>query len=192
MTQSKKIAVTGGIGSGKSVACRIIKEMGLPVFSCDEIYAEIIKREEYVEQVKKAFPMCVVEGAVDRKRLSERVFHDEDERKKLNAIAHPLIMQELFAQMELHSLSVAEVPLLFEEGLEGYFDGVLAITRDLRLRLDGVCKRDGLKEEQVTLRMNRQFPPTRLQEKNCTVIENNGTKDELKEKLENYFRSFGA
>lgn len=187
MMQNKRIAVTGGIGSGKSAACRIIRDMGIPVFSCDEIYAEVVRRKEVTDQIALAFPDCVVKGKIDRASLAKRVFSDECARKHLNAITHPIIMEELFKYMQPYAVSVAEVPLLFEEGLEIYFDEVIALRRDVSLRVLEVCKRDNVTEEDVLLRMRRQFDPSRLSEKNCTVIENDGTISQLEEKIKAYF-----
>ena len=95
-----KIAVTGGIGSGKSLVIQILKEMGFPCFSCDEIYKEIIQTQDYVEKIKQAFPGVVIDGKIDRKRLGAFVFQEESKLEKLNEIAHPLIMSSLYAQME--------------------------------------------------------------------------------------------
>ena len=89
----KKIAITGGIGSGKSEAIKIIKELGFPVFSCDEIYKEIIFSKEYVQRIEENFPTCVKNGIIDRKELSAIVFANREKRDLLNSLSHPLIME---------------------------------------------------------------------------------------------------
>ena len=111
----KKIALTGGIGSGKSTVLSILKQMGYPVYSCDEIYREILESQAYVKKVEALFPSCIESGRINRGKLAEIVFKDEEKRKKLNALAHPLIMKTLIERMESEpNLSVAEVPLLWE------------------------------------------------------------------------------
>lgn len=184
MTQNKKIAITGGIGSGKSFFCEILKEKGYPVFSCDTISKQLREEEEYITLVKKAFPECVINGKLSEPMLSEKVFSDEGARKTLEAIAHPLIMQQFFAEMEKCPVSFAEVPLLFEGGFESSFDAVIALVRGDEERIASVITRSGLTREQVILRMKSQFDYSSISEKKCFVIENNGTYEELKEKAE--------
>ena len=67
----KKIAITGGIGSGKSLVGSYLKKQGYPVFSCDEIYKEIFDTNEYVQLIERAFPSTVKDGKIDRKILSQ-------------------------------------------------------------------------------------------------------------------------
>ena len=70
----KLIAITGGIGSGKSSAAQFLLEMGYPVFSCDEIYREVILSPDYIQKVTTLFPECIVEGSIDKKILARIVF----------------------------------------------------------------------------------------------------------------------
>ena len=114
-----KIAITGGMGSGKSKALQLVSELGYPTFSCDEIYKRIIVSAEYVESIKNAFPKCVINNQIDRAKLAETIFQDKTKIEKLNSIAHPIIMRQLFEEMDnsLGKLTFAEVPLLFETNL---------------------------------------------------------------------------
>lgn len=178
MKRNKKIAVTGGIGSGKSLFCDILKSMGYEVFSCDEIYAEMLREEEYLALLKARFPDCFVGGSLDKKRLSERVFGCAEDRKALDDLAHPIVMQRLLAKME-GKTAFAEVPLLFEGGYEGLFDCVIAIVRSNEERVKSVMARSHLTEDEVLSRIKNQFDPTLLSSKNCIIVENNGSKEDL-------------
>ena len=186
-----KVAVTGGIGSGKSVAINCIQSMGYPVFSCDEIYKEIMASNEYIEKVKNAFPQAVLEGKINREILAKLVFDDLNNREMLNSIAHPLIMQTLFAYMnECESeLVFAEVPLLFEGNLENQFDKIIVIHRDKEARIAAIEKRNGLSVEEIEKRMQAQFDydskesKIRLQKNNVFLVFNDGGIDELNEKI---------
>lgn len=155
----KKIAITGGIGSGKSTVADYIRELGYPVFSCDEIYKEIIRSPQYIEQIRTLFPDVVIDGAIDRAALSARVFSDEGAREKLNAVAHPLIMKSLFEKMQAseQNLVFAEVPLLYEGNYAESFDGVLIVERDKRERIKAVRARDKTTMERVLARMASQI-----------------------------------
>ena len=82
-----KIAVTGGIGSGKSLALRYISQMGYPVFSCDEIYKEVIQSPAYIKQIALLFPNVIANGKIARDRLAKLIFEDSENREKINNIA---------------------------------------------------------------------------------------------------------
>lgn len=158
-TMKKKIAITGGIGSGKSEAIKIIKELGFSVFSCDEIYKEVILSKEYVQEIEKNFPTCVKSGKIDRTELANIVFNQPEKRDLLNRIAHPLIMKELLSKMQQipDDFIFAEVPLLFEGGYESLFDYIFIITRSKKERIQSVTKRDNLSKEEILKRMDSQF-----------------------------------
>lgn len=160
MTQSNtiKIAITGGIGSGKSAVCQFIKEQGLPVFSCDEIYSQLLKLPAFIEKIAAEFDGVInSDGSLNRKALAEKVFNDEVSLKKLNAITHPEILQAAFNKMEKYRLSFLEVPLLFENGFEKLFDGVIVVCRDRNERINAIMKRDKISQGQAILRLNSQL-----------------------------------
>lgn len=184
MKQSKKIAVTGGIGSGKSLLSNILKEMGFAVYSCDEIYAEIIEEESYLSLLRDRFPQCFLKGKLDKKLLSAVIFSDPAERRVLEELAHPLIMERLLKKMEGNEVAFAEVPLLFEGGYEGLFDCVVALVRPKEERIRAVIERSGLSEMEIIERMNSQFDPAQLKTKNCLIVENDGSQEQLKKKAE--------
>ncbi|MBQ8406227.1 MAG: dephospho-CoA kinase [Clostridia bacterium] len=186
-----KIAITGGIGSGKSQAAKFIKALGFSVFSCDEIYKNVILSREYIEQVEKAFPESVVNKQIDRKILADIVFNDAQRRQTLNNIAHPLIMERLFRDMDDAPMELvfAEVPLLFEGNYQELFDFVIVIERDIAKRIESVKTRDGLSDEQILNRIQSQFDYSKIKEteyfKNGKIIEidNNGGVEDLNEKV---------
>lgn len=178
MMQNKKIAITGGIGSGKSAVSFLLRQKGFPVFSCDEIYLELCSEKHFLEQLNVLFPGSVIDGKMNRRMVSEQVFSDETALRRLNALSHPLIMERLLAHMENHNISFAEVPLLFEGKLEQKFDNVIVVMREKSARIKAVKQRDGLTENEILSRMSRQFDYTSLP-RDCIVINNNGTLEEL-------------
>lgn len=184
MKQNKKIAVTGGIGSGKTFFCNILKSIGCEVISCDDIYAELLQEEAYLSRLQKTFPDCFPNGELDKKLLSALIFSDPEKRRALENLAHPLIMERLLKKMEGDEIAFAEVPLLFEGGYEGLFDCVVALVRPKEERIRAVIERSGLSEMEIIERMNSQFDPAQLKTRKCLIIENNGTQEELKKKAE--------
>lgn len=178
----KKIAITGGIGSGKSTVSNILRDKGYPVYSCDEIYKELINSKTYIKEIEKVFPVVVKQGEIDKKSLAEIIFTNEQERIRLNKIAHPLIMQTLFERMNKTEREIvfAEVPLLLEGNFENLFDQTIVVLRNLEDRLKAVCERDGVSLEKTTERINAQFDYDDIQSKNrlqkigAIFIENKG------------------
>ena len=190
MKQNKKIAVTGGIGSGKTLFCEIIKGMGYEVLSCDDIYAEMLQEEEYLALLKARFPDCFIDDMLDKKRLAECVFTNPENRKALESLAHPIIMQRLLARME-GKTAFAEVPLLFEGGYEGLFDCVIAVVRSDEERIRAVTARNNLTESEILSRIKSQFDPALLPTKKCIIVENNGSKEDLAQKTKKIITRLG-
>ena len=194
----KKVAITGGIGSGKSKVLSIIQNADYPVFSCDEIYKKVIVDEKYIKKIAEIFPTAVIDGKIDRKILGEMVFSDDENRKKLDAIAHPLIMQRLVKEMSLvkSDIAFAEVPLLFEGGFQSFFDGIIVVKRDKQLRIDGIEIRDNLDKKSIEDRISAQFDydcadnQAILEKNNVKFILNNGSVDELKEQVNLIIQAF--
>lgn len=172
----KRIAITGGIGSGKSSVLRMFGEMGYPIFSCDEIYREIIDTPAYIQKIKDVFPECIVEGKIDKKLLSNAVFNNEEKLALLNSIAHPLIMERLLLRMDecAGETVFAEVPLLFEGNYENLFDKVIVVVRNKEKRIQSVIERDHISLNEVTARISSQFdfedPKNKNRLKNANVI----------------------
>ncbi len=194
----QKIAITGGIGSGKSCVLEEIKKHGYEGSSCDEIYKEVIHQKEYVEKIKGVFPSAVKKGEdgeeIDRKELSRIVFQDEGALKQLNEIAHPLIMSALEKKMNAAQgeYVFAEVPLLFEGNYQDIFDRVIVVLRDKKLRVEAIVRRDGVETREAELRIERQFD----YEKNAVafskryfIFENNYGIDELKKWVDEWIKA---
>lgn len=181
MTQSNvKIAITGGIGSGKSTVAEIIRRQGYAVFSCDEIYNELLQNAAFVNKLAEEFDgVLTPDGAIDRIKLSEKVFSDKSALKRLNALTHPAVMYEVLKKSEGHNLSFAEVPLLFENGYEKFFDGVIVVLRDEEERISSVIKRDKIDREKVILRIKLQFNYSNDDFAKYYVMHNCGNFDDL-------------
>lgn len=185
MTRSSfKFAITGGIGSGKSTVAGIIRWRGYAIFSCDEIYKELLCRKEFLNKIANEFDGVIKDdGALDKVKLSKIVFEDETALEKLNSITHPAIMEEVFKRSNGLKISFTEVPLLFENGFERYFDGVLVILRNLNDRIASVSQRDKIDAKTVNLRIKSQFNYDNCDFAKYYVIQNNGDFGDLEQKV---------
>ena len=185
------IAITGGIGSGKSLALQFLRELNYPVFSCDELYKQVITSNEYIKQVGKLFPNAIENEQINRSALAEIVFNNQEKLKQLNNLAHPLIMNLLMKNMATAEGEVvfAEVPLLFEGNFENLFDKVIYIARDKNQRIHSILNRDGISKEEAEKRILNQFDgmseegQKRLKNCNAHIIINDGTIDEIRSKI---------
>ena len=188
MRNVKKIALTGGIGSGKTTALVTLKENGYAVFSCDEISHEISKKRRVKIKMRELFPNAF-SGKVfikaDRKKIAEEVFNDKDKLEKLNNLLHPLILQELIKKANRCGKKVAfiEVPLLFESGYKDSFDGVIVISRNIKDRIESVKIRSKMTEDEIVARMNNQADYYNMDLSKYTVIENDGNLVSFKKKV---------
>jgi dephospho-CoA kinase len=139
------VAVTGGIGAGKSEALRAFARHGAAVISSDDIVHELLRSDEQVrEAIRERFGDAVFgpEGQIDRDRVAERVFADGRELDWLERLLHPRVVagylrwrEELARRPDPPAVTVTEVPLLYEVGGETRFDAVVVITAPLDVRI---------------------------------------------------------
>lgn len=188
-----KIAITGGIGSGKSQVLKIINSLGFVTVSADEISKNLTSTNEVLSGLKKIFPDCVesLNGNLylNKTKLSSAVFNNKQNIKKLNDYLHPLIMKEVFN--EIGENGFAEIPLLFECGFENLFDKVIVVLRNKEDRIAAVKLRNGLSDKQVLERMNNQIDYDGFDFSKYIIIKNDGSIEDLKEKTVKIIRELG-
>lgn len=194
MTQNSiKIAITGGIGSGKSAVAEILLKEGYPVFSCDKIYSELLKDNNFLNKLSAQFEGIITpDGTLDRAKLSETVFKDKSALSKLNALTHPAIMEEVFKKCEREKLSFTEVPLLFENGFERYFDNVIVVLRDENERINAIVERNGIEQKKAILRLKSQFNYNNCDFAKYYVIHNCSNFADLEQKTLNILHEIKA
>ena len=180
-----KVAVTGGIGAGKSEFMRAVKELGIRTYSADEINAELLRDKGYIEKLSETFPLAVKDGKVDKSVLREEVFSNEKKRKTLNALAHPEIRRKI---EEITGDTVVEVPLLFESGMTDLFDRVIVVTAGEDVRINRIVStRNISKDLAKNIIKNQTTDDERLKRADYVAI-NDGTRKDLYEQAKNIIK----
>lgn len=187
----KKVAVTGGLASGKSSVCRILESHGAYVVSADEIVHQLLSSNTAIglQVVNKLGSDIITNNHLDRKKIAKIVFSDPEKLRALEEILHPKVFEEIEKQYQMmknssYTLFAAEVPLLYESDGEKYFDAVIAVLSDASLCKMRFQKEGNVKPEEFLLRMSHQLPPVEKAAKADFIIINNGSLVELKSHVE--------
>jgi len=180
-----KICVIGGIGAGKSSFLDAAKDLNIKCLSADEINSSLLETPSYIEKIKEIFPSVVEDNAVNKKALADVVFNSDVEREKLNKLAHPAIMNEIYNSKD--DPLIVELPLFIESGAEDYFDSIVLIHTPLLQRIERLKSR-GMSFMEAYKRIKSQVSEKELKRVCTKVIDNSGTKEELHEKAKKYLQ----
>jgi len=182
-----KVALTGNVGSGKSTVTRIWSDAGIPVIRADDLAREVVATgSDGLARVVEEFGAEVlqVDGSLDRTVLRHRVFLNSGERARLEGILHPLIGSLRDAWVARHAASktalvVAEIPLLYEAGLEKDYDAVVLVVVPPKERLRRLMGDRGGNEEEWSRVMAAQMPTEEKLPLADYVLENGGSREDL-------------
>lgn len=187
------IGLTGGIASGKTTVSEFIKSKGIVIVDADKIAKDIIYIPEVKEKLCKEFGNDIyIRGELDRKKLAEIVFSNKSNLEKLNQITHPIILEKIkyeFFKLNKKDIIVADIPLLFETKFDLNVDKTLTIITKESIQLERLMKRNNLTKEEALKRINSQMSIKEKIKRSDYVIENNGSIEELKNKIEDFLKS---
>jgi len=159
-----QIGITGGIGSGKSLVCRIFHILGVPVYDADSRAKDLMTTDGIlVTAIKKEFGELSYsnDGALDRKYLSDRVFSRKEELAKLNALVHPRVgvNYKQWSQAQQFPYVLKEAALLFESNSYKSLDKIIVVSAPMDIRMNRVLGRDKHRSaEQIRNIMQNQMP----------------------------------
>lgn len=181
------IALTGGIGSGKSSVGEIFDELGAIVIDSDQLSRDVIERGTpgFDEVVARFGDVILVDGEISRSKLAEIVFVDEKARKDLESIIHPRvreIAERVVARAPEDAIVINEIPLLFETQGQGRFDLVITVEASDESRTKRLIDR-GLKSYQIEIRISAQASRAERESISDYVIENDEGLEELERKV---------
>lgn len=176
----RKVGITGGIGSGKTVICEIFSRLGVPVYSADDEARSIMDEDEAVKkQIAALFgDEIYADGKLDRAALAEVVFKKDHMLEKLNAIVHPAVVvhfDEWLEGKETAAYILKEAAILYESGVYKGLDCTVLVCADEELRIKRVMKRDGADRGGVESRMQNQWSDDKKLELADYVITNDDT-----------------
>ncbi len=187
------LGITGGIGSGKSAACRILQSLGASLFEADVVAKDLMERSEAVrEEVIKAFGARSYTPTLNRAWLAAQVFGDPEALECLSAIVHPRVRAAFAAKRESAvrdraALLVHEAALIYESGLDAMLDRVAVVDAPESVRIQRVMARDGVTVDAVRVRMRHQLAPDELKRRADYVIDNSGSLAMLRPQVEQLF-----
>lgn len=185
--------LTGGIASGKSTVSSIFRSFGVEIADADITAKKISEREDVIQEIGKIFGKDVLsaEGQIDRVKLKEVVFSDKNKLIQLNNIIHPKVMEEFKKIKEntpKNDIIIFDIPLLFEAGMDKMCDTVILVYADRETQIERIKARDGVSRELAEKIIDAQMSLEDKKEKSDIHIENNGTQEELKKKVEDIYR----
>lgn len=193
-----RVGLTGGVASGKSTVSAILRELGAVIIDGDLLAREVVERgTPGLAQVVEAFgpEILTADGDLDRPRLGAIVFNDAEQRKRLEAIVHPLVF-ERYAALEAATgpddLVVHDIPLLAETGRAHEFDAVLVVDTPDDVRIERMLRDRGWTREDAESRIASQASREDRIAIATHVVDNTGTREELRERVEQVFAELTA
>ena len=157
-----KLGLTGSIATGKSTALKAFADLGIPVFSSDDVVHDLY-RAEAVGPVEAVFPGVTTDGAIDRQKLSHILIQHPERLKSLEAIVHPLVRARISRFLEETAasgakLAVVDIPLLYERGVDWGLDAVAVTVVDEAEQRRRAMARPGMTVEKLDAILARQMP----------------------------------
>jgi dephospho-CoA kinase len=195
----RRIALTGGIATGKSYVSAKIKEAGVPIVDADVLSREVVAPgTPGLAAVRKRFGPDAVrrDGTMDRVRIAQIVFKDKRARLDLEAIIHPAVQRaidDFFAQLPKRTpFAVADIPLLFETKREGQFQSVVVVACPREMQLTRLMERSKLSKEDAERRLAAQLPIDQKVKKATHVIRTDGTFEETDAQVAELIKNLAA
>ncbi|MDD7175361.1 MAG: dephospho-CoA kinase [Clostridiales bacterium] len=189
-----KIGLTGSIACGKSTVSAYLRELSLPVVDADAISRALTAPGgEALPALREAFGERVFCGDVlDRRALASLVFSDERERERLNALLHPRIREQIVRELCAcpGPIAFADIPLLFECGMETLFDRVWVVTASRETQILRLHERDGLSREEACARIDAQMSQEEKIRRADAVIDTNGPVEATRRQIDSLLSQF--
>lgn len=171
------VGLTGGIGAGKSTVANLFKNIGVPIFSADEIAHKILETDRTIQQaiIKKFGRKCLkANNTIDRNALAQIIFADQDSRIWLEALLHPIVAREYIASANnnTYPYCIVEIPLLIEAKMQDKVDRILTVDCTEEQQLKQALARGHHSESEIKARIANQITNEQRLAASNDVIEN--------------------
>ena len=178
----RRIAITGGIGSGKSYVCRMLAEHGIEIYDCDAAAKRLMRTSS---ELRARLTGLVGSNLYDGERLNKPVMaqfllSSDENQRAVNAIVHPAVGEDFFRS----GMKWMECAILFESGFDKLVDYKICVVAPLEIRLQRIMQRDGLTRQKAMEWISKQMPQEEVSSKCDFVIVNDGVAD-LQQQIEN-------
>ena len=177
-----KIGITGGMGAGKSLVCKVFKVFGIPVFDADTVAKKIISNDGSIkDKLISHFGPGVYfnDGTLNKAQLAAVIFNDNKQLKYINSLVHPLVFKAFdkwAEQFKNTDYVLHETAILFESGADVHVDKTIVVTAPIDLRIKRILKRDGISRSEIESRLENQWEQSRIVELADMEIVNDGKK----------------
>ena len=187
-----RVALTGGIGTGKSTASKILNDLGAFIFDADKEAKNILKNNETVQsELIAEFGTDIMSGdeKIDNNKLARIAFQDQEHQLRLNSLIHPYVFQEIdknfddVLEKSAHDIFVIDAALIYESGADTHMDYVIVITALLKVRMERALQRETLTRDEVLKRMDLQWPEEEKIALADFVIHNDSTEEEFRDSI---------
>lgn len=190
MKTCKIIGLTGQSGAGKSTVAEVLSENEIPVISADKLVTELYRpNSPCIKTLAASFgkEILMPDGNLDRKTLARLAFSTKESTELLNSLIHPFVLSLFLEKAEdyickEYKYVVFDAPQLFESRANIFCDCIISVVADEDVRIERICARDKISEQEARSRINAQLPEEFFVENSDLIIENNGSHSELKEK----------
>lgn len=158
-----KVGLTGSIGSGKSTIAKVFTLLGIPVYFSDIEAKKILDQPDVINIITRnpGMELLSSNGLIDRKRLADKIFNDNDALQWLNSIIHPRVWRHFLEWVDINNKKpyiIQESAIMLETGFSTFFDKVVVVTCPMEERINRVLYRDKMTRDQVLERMENQWP----------------------------------
>ena len=189
MSKKKIIAITGSMGSGKSMVSSMIQKQ-YPVLDADQVNRDLLKAGNAVYRalLKQLSLPLDPHQEINKVDFSKKMFSDPAYREQVEGILHPLIMKTIqdWIKDQKDTLVFVEIPLLFEAGMEDHFEEIWCVVCDEEVALERLKSKRNISREEAKARLACQYSPVIKMQKSDVVLYNNGTIEQLQEQVDLY------
>ena len=191
-----KVALTGGIGSGKSEVSSLFGNWGAYVFDADSIAKSILDENDSAQKeiiLEFGSDVISIDGSINKKKLGRVAFQNEHNQLKLNTIIHPYVFKEIdicfksVLSTGKHEIFLVDAALIYESGADTHMDYVVVITSHLKIRTERVMIRGDLSRDEFLKRVELQWPEKDKIKMADFIIQNNGSKDALQKEAKKIY-----